>query len=122
MASYRAAENAAESLYEDEQLRSNLTDAEANIVLKWASDWLSQRVSAASDEATAQQMAQDEVARVRSAVAAFNKLGKQSGNIRLSSAITTLDPILRGDRPFTREEMFSLLTALTTAAWELRKA
>ncbi len=119
-ASERIAENAVESLYGDERLRSNLTDAEANIVLKWASDWLTEHVGAASDDATAQKVAKTETARVRSAVSALNALGKQTADLKFAPAVSTLEPILRGNRPFTREEIFKLLTALTTAAWQMR--
>ncbi len=121
MASYRAAETAAESLYEDERLRSNLTDGEANIVLKWATDWIAEHVNAASDDATAQKIAKSEVARVRAALSTFNALGKQTADLRLAPAVSTLEPVLRSNRPFTREELFSLLTALTSAAWKLRQ-
>ncbi len=119
-ASERIAENAVESLYGDERLRSNLTDAEANIVLKWATDWLAEHVSAASDDATAEKVAKTETARVRSAVSALNALGKQTADLKFAPAVSTLEPILRGSKPFTREEIFSLLTALTSAAWNLR--
>ncbi len=122
MASYRAAETAAEALYEDERLRSNLADGEANIVLKWATDWITEHVNAASDDATAQKIAQSEVARVRAALSTFNALGKQTADLRLAPAVSTLEPVLRGNRPLTREEIFSLLTALTTAAWQLRQS
>lgn len=136
---YRIAESAAESLYEDERLRSNLTDREASIVLKWATDWLSESVNALGDDALAQSVAQSEIARVRTALVAFNALGKQSnaprlgaafnaarealsGTPHLASAVRVLEPMLASGQPFTREEIFSLLTTLVRAAWQLRSS
>ncbi len=55
--SYRIAEKVSEGLYEDERLRSNLTDSEAEIVYKWASDWITAQVDAAADESAANETA-----------------------------------------------------------------
>ncbi len=119
--SYRVAESASEALYEDERLRSNLTDSEANVVLTWATDWLTEQVNAASDATKAQQIAQREAARVRAALSAFNALGKQGTSLNLAEALAAVAPVLESDPPFTREEIFTLLTALTSAAWQLHK-
>jgi hypothetical protein len=67
-------QRAAEKLMEDERLRSNLTDDEANLLLNWAIEWVKRRVSAAPDEATACQTAQAEIARLRPAMAKINDL------------------------------------------------
>jgi hypothetical protein len=119
---FRVAESVSEALYEDERLRSNLTDEQANLVLKWASNWLTEQISKARDEAAAQKIAQVESARVRSALAALNALSKKSGDITLCDGITALEPVLCGDRAFNREEVLTLLTALTSAAWQLSRS
>ncbi len=119
--SYRIAESATESLYEDERLRSNLTDREADVVLKWAADWLTAQVSAASDVTAAQQIAQRETVRLRALLAAFNALGKQGPELNLATAVAAIEPRLVDAIPFTREEIFTLLTALTGTAWQLHK-
>ena len=118
--SYRIAESATEALYEDERLRSNLTDTEANVVLKWASDWLTAQVSAASDATAAQQIAQNETARLRPFLTALNALGKQGPELDLAKAVAATAPGL-GDTTFTREEILTLLITLAGAAWQLRK-
>ena len=58
-------QGAAEKLLEDERLRANLTDDEVNILVNWAIGWLDERVSAAPDDASARQIAQTEMARLR---------------------------------------------------------
>ncbi|MGB8646874.1 MAG: hypothetical protein WCF84_16660 [Anaerolineae bacterium] len=115
----RIAERASESLYEDERLRSNLTDAQAVIVLKWAEEWLTRRINSAHDEATAQQVAQTEGKRVRAAVAAINALG-QDKDMTLAQAVVTLEPVLTAGKPFSRDELLTLLTSLVSPAWNMR--
>jgi hypothetical protein len=116
----KIAQSAAESLYEDERLRSNMTDGEAKVVLDWALGWISSQVNAGRDEASAKQIAQSELARVRQTVNAINALAKQPGPLRLSDAIAALDASLPSNRAFSREEIFSLLTVLTSATWQMR--
>jgi len=113
-------QRAAEKLYEDERLRSNLTDSEAKVVLDWATGWINERVSAARDEASAKQIAQGELGRVRQTVSAMNALAAKPGTLRLADAIATLDAALSAKQAYTREEVFALITALTSAAWKLR--
>ncbi len=114
------AERASSSLYEDERLRSNLTDEQADIVLKWADDWLSSRIAEAPDEAAAQQIAQTEGKRARTALAAINALAENEA-FTLAQAVAALEPILTGGRPFSREEVLILLTGLAGAAWDARE-
>lgn len=116
----KIAQSAAESLYEDERLRSNMTDGEAKVVLDWALGWISSQVNAGRDEASAKQIAQSELARVRQTVNAINALAKQPSPLRLSDAIAALDASLPSNRAFSREEIFSLLTVLTSATWQMR--
>ncbi len=117
---YRIAESASESLYEDERLRSSLTDAEGEIVLRWACDWLTEQVNAAPDEASAQRIAQDSGARVRASISALNKLFRKPANITLAAAVNAIEPTLTQGKPFSREEVLLLVTGLAPAAWKLR--
>jgi hypothetical protein len=69
-----AVQGAAERLLEDECLRDNLTDDEANVLVSWAIDWLESRVAGARDETAARAAAQAEVARLRPAMSKINAL------------------------------------------------
>jgi hypothetical protein len=64
----------AEKLMEDERLRSNLADDEANFLLKWAIERVKGRVSSAPDEDTAHQTVQAEIARLHPAMVKINAL------------------------------------------------
>ena len=66
-------QSAAEQLLEDEELRSNLTDDEANIMINWAIKWLQGQVDQAQGEAAASQAAQAELARLRPALQDINR-------------------------------------------------
>jgi hypothetical protein len=118
-ATYRIAERATEALYEDEALRSKLTDREAQIILKWATDWITDRASAAQDEASAEQIVTTETARVRDVIRALNDPGKSRGASALVRMVTALEPLLHSGKPFSREEALSLATVLMTAAWKM---
>jgi hypothetical protein len=67
-----AVQSAAERLLEDEVLRSNLTDDEANVLINWAIEWLEGRVAESHDEAAARQAAQIEIGRLRPALQEIN--------------------------------------------------
>jgi hypothetical protein len=65
-------QGAAERLLEDEGLRSNLTDDEADILINWALEWLEGHVDKARDQAAARQAAQAEIGRLRPALREIN--------------------------------------------------
>ena len=109
-----------EKLYADERLRSNLVDAEASSILGWGASWIETQITGARDEKAAQQIAQSELARVRAAIGALNALAKNPGAPCLGDAVAALDASLKGGKPFTRDETWQLLVALTSAAWKLR--
>jgi hypothetical protein len=115
-------QSASESLLDDERLRSNLTDSEAKTVLDWALTWLETQINAARDEVSAKQIAQNELARLHQTLSVINALAKKPGPPRLSDAVAAIDASLKGSKAFTREEIFTLLTALTSAAWKMRAA
>ncbi len=110
-----------EKLYEDEQLRANLTDAEACIVLGWAEGWVAAQIDAARDEANAQTIAQSELARVRQTLGALNAFARNPGALRLADGIAALDASLRASQVLTREQVFALLTTMTSAAWKYQR-
>lgn len=116
----RVVQGVAESLYGDERLRSNLTDDEAKVVLDWALARVSERVATAKDESSARKAAQDALARVRPVIAALSDLGKKSGPMRLSDAVTAIEPVLQAGQPFSRAEILTLATTLAQAAMQLR--
>jgi len=66
-------EGAVEKLLADERLRGNLSDDEVNIFINWAVEWLDGRVEQAPDEASARQVAQAEIARLRPAMQQINR-------------------------------------------------
>jgi hypothetical protein len=84
-----------EPLYEDEQLRSNLADDEARVVLDWAARWIEEQVGLAKDETSARQVAQRALARVRPVINAINALAAQPGEFRLSNAVAAIEPALK---------------------------
>ena len=117
--SFRIAERASENLYEDESLRSNLTDEQAEIVLRWASDWIAERAAAAKDEAAAAQTVARELTRVRAVIKGLNNLA--AGPVPpLPGAVDALGPALTGSTPFSLEEILMLATTLASAAWKIR--
>ena len=110
----------AEPLYEDEQLRSNLTDDEAKIVLDWAARWIQEQVGPAKDETSAKQIAQRALARVRPVISAINALAAQSGEWRLADAVAALEPSLKIGQPVPRTQVFEWLTVLASALWRVQ--
>ncbi len=111
----RIAERASESLYEDEKLRSNLTDAQAETVLNWASDWLATQVCAASNDAAAQKIAQARVQQVRKIVSAVNALAGK-GTFTQEQGMAALEPLVKRDKTYSRDELLSLLGKLANQA------
>jgi hypothetical protein len=113
-------QNVAGSLYEDEQLRSNLTDSEAIVVLDWAAQWIEEQVGLAKDETSAKQVAQRALARVRPVISAINALAAQPGEVRLADWVAALEPSLKNGQTVTRIQVFKLLTILASATWRVQ--
>ena len=110
----------AEPLYEDEQLRSNLADDEAKVVLDWAVHWIEEQMGPAKDESSAKQLAQRALARVRPVIGAINVLAAQPGELRLSDGVAALEPLLAGNQKLSRPQVFGLLTILAGATWRVQ--
>lgn len=112
-------QNAAESLYGDERLRSNLTDSEAKVVLDWAVNWITEQVNAARDEASAKQVAQNELVRVRQTAIALNALAAKSDTLRLADALAAVASA-QPSATLTREQVLSLATSFASVLWQMR--
>jgi len=114
-------QNAMERLYEDERLRSNLTDSEAKIILDWATGWMTEQASRARNEAAAKQIAQNELARVRQTANALNALAAKDATPRLADVLAAIDAgSAQASATLTREQVLSLATTLASALWTLR--
>ena len=113
-------ERVTEPLYEDEQLRSNLTDDEARVVLDWAVHWIEEQMGPAKDESSAKQSAQRALVRVRPVISAINAFAVQPGELRLSDAVAVLEPVLAGNQKLSRPQVFGLLTILAGATWRVQ--
>lgn len=126
----KTVESAAESLFGDERLRSNLTDGEANLVLNWATGWLDKRANVAAPATGAptvakvsgpRRVSQADVDRVRQMVSAINDIARKPGAPRLADAVAALAAgPAAGDQPLTRQEVLSLLTVLAQSLLDLR--
>jgi hypothetical protein len=91
------------------------------VILDWAVNWITEQVSAARDEASAKQIAQAELTRVRQVASALNALAASNATPRLADAIAAVDAAeSQPDAPLTREEVFSLTTTLVSARWRMR--
>ena len=110
-----AVRNAAESLYGDERLRSNLTDSEAKIILDWAVGWVAGQVNAARDEPGAKQIAQNELRHVRQIAGALNALAAKNARPRLDEAIAAITAGAPAASALTSDQVLSLATTFTTA-------
>ncbi len=106
-----------EKLYEDERLRSNLTDVEAKIVLDWAVGWIERQVGTAGDGAHAAQLAMQAFEFARQTARAIDALAATPGSLRLADALAALDPRL--NQPLPREEVLRLLCHCASALGEL---
>jgi len=109
-----------EKLYEDERLRSHLTDDEAKVVLGWAENWIQSQVSSAADATIAAQIAQNEFARVKQTVSAMNDLAAKEGTLNLAQAVAALEPQLKTQQVISRQDVFKLLTQLVGALWRIK--
>ncbi len=115
----KVVQSAAEKLMEDEQLRSNLTDDEANILVNWAIEWLEGRVTKARDEATARQMAQAEITRLRPAMQKINGLLAEDKTPAVALALKALElaPVTVASASLDRKALVRSLTTQLTLAW-----
>jgi hypothetical protein len=113
-------QSAAEKLLEDERLRGNLTDDEANLLINWAVGWLEGRVASTRDEAAARTAAQAEVARLRPAMQKINGLLADDKSPTMPEAARTLGvpapPPAAQDVP-DRQAVIRALTDQLSETW-----
>ena len=109
-------------LYEDERLRSHLTDDEAQIVLGWAEGWLETQIAAADNDTHAAQIAQNEFARLRQTVGAMNTLAAKEGALSLAEAVAVLEPQVKIQQAMSRQDVFKLLTQLIGTLWRMKES
>ncbi|MBI4790975.1 MAG: hypothetical protein HY782_28430 [Chloroflexi bacterium] len=114
-------ESAAESLWEDERLRSNLTDTEAKQILDWAVKLMEARARPATSDANAPKMVNPgDLDRMRHLVVTINSVAHKPGDLALPEVIAEVIPAMTCGKPLTREEVLGLLTVIADAVLEMR--
>lgn len=116
MAFDRVIKSAAENLYTDERLRSNLDDAEAQVIFDWAIARLTTLANSAKDESSARQAVQADLPRVRAVVSALNDLARKADALYSRQAVSRLQPLVEPNRFITRPDLDRLLAALVQSA------
>jgi hypothetical protein len=114
----KVVQSVAEKLMEDERLRTNLADDEAKLLIDWALAWVEGRVFKAPNEATARQLAQAELVRLRPAMSKINDILDGGKTPALTDAVQALGlPATKtATNPLDRK---GLIRALTTQLAEL---
>ncbi len=121
MAAYdKVVSSAAENLFGDERLRSNLTDEVAKVAMDWALARVQAQASSAKDEATAKQNVQTELARVRPVLVAVNQVFARQAAPNVADVVAALRPLLQSNRAFALSDIVGFATALASAATPLR--
>jgi len=110
---------AVESLMEDERLRSNLTDYEAEVVMNWANNWLERKILSAPEEKV-EEVARKEKERVRNLLISLNNMLLYSRSPTLSMAVGLVEKHLNEGVPFSTKEILELVTELAGIIWERR--
>ena len=113
-------QSAAEKLLEDERLRGNLTDDEANLLVNWAIERLESRVDRAQDETTARATAQAEVARLRPAMSKINALlaaGKTPTTADVAQALGLRASRATAHGRLDRKSLIQTLTSQLSEEW-----
>lgn len=117
----KVVQSTAEKLLEDERLRTNLDDEEADLLVNWAIEWLEGRISSAHDESAARQIAQKEFKRLRPAMQKINDaLAESALPVSSDAAVSFGQPAL-GAAPGTppdRKALVRGLIAQLAHAWE----
>jgi len=110
---------AVESLMEDERLRSNLTDYEAEVVMNWANNWLERKILSAPEEKV-EEVARKEKERVRNLLISLNNMLLYSRSPTLSMAVGLVEKHLNEGVPLSTKEILELVTELAGIIWERR--
>jgi hypothetical protein len=116
-------ESAVEKILEDERLRGNLTDDEANLLVNWAVGWLENCVAGARDETAARAAALAEVARLRPAMSKINALleaGKTPTAADVAQALGLPASRATSQALLDRKALIQTLTTQLTKEWGKR--
>lgn len=121
MASFESQiESSLEQLQMDERLRSNLIDAEANLLLEWATLRLTHSAEAITDEAIGVETVRTETRRVKSALRNINALFNDDQNPTPTEALAALGLAPQPDQspPLPdRAALIQWLLAQISVAW-----
>ncbi len=112
----RALKNAADNLYGDERLRSNLNDMEAAVIFDWALLRLTTLARTTRDDTTARLAVQADLPRVRAVIVALNDVARKRDALYSRQTATTLQSLVEPNRFITRPDLDRLLAALAEAA------
>jgi hypothetical protein len=113
-------QSAAEKLMEDERLRTNLADDEAQLLVNWAIAWLQDHIARARDESAARQVAQAETTRLRSAMQRINDVLAEGKTPALIVALKELglpSPAKTTRTALDRKGMIRALTSRLAESW-----
>ncbi len=108
------AEKAVEQLYEDESLRSNLTDDQAAKVAEWTAKWARGRLDAAADEPDARQIMKLALAQVRPVIKGVNAFAARGGKWNVSEVLAALEPVLKSNKELPPTQVAELIAALAS--------
>ena len=113
----KVVQGVADKLLEDERLRANLDDEEANLVVNWAIEWLEGSVIKARDEATARQIAQKEATRLRPAMQKISDTLSESKTSSPSAGAVSFGLSASGAAPRDRKALIRKMTTELAEAW-----
>ncbi|MCS7286153.1 MAG: hypothetical protein RMK30_03610 [Anaerolineae bacterium] len=109
-----------ESLLEDERLRSNFTDYEAEAILGWATRWLEKRILTAPEEKI-EEVARWEKERLKNFISSLNNMFLYTRSPTLALAMGLVEKHLNEGRPFSAREVIEWITSLAEIIWEKRE-
>lgn len=110
-----------ESIVEDERLRSNFTDHEAQVILGWATHWLEKKILEAPEE-EAEEVARWEKERVKNLISSLNNMLLYTRSPTMALAMGLVEKHLAGGMPFSTREILEWITALAELIWEKRRS
>ncbi len=110
-----------ESIMEDERLRSNFTDHEAQVVLGWATHWLEKKILEAPEEEV-EEIATREKEKVKNLISSLNNMLLYTRLPTMALAMGLVEKHLTQGVPFSTREILEWITTLAELIWEKRRA
>jgi len=110
-----------ESIMEDERLRSNFTDHEAQVVLGWATRWLEKKILEAPEEEV-EEIATREKEKVKNLISSLNNMLLYTRLPTMALAMGLVEKHLTQGVPFSTREILEWITTLAELIWEKRRA